>query len=68
MKRHPQTRGIEHRQIVGAIADGNRLSQGDALRRANLPQSLRLPFGIDHRAADSAGDATVHHFELVREQ
>ena len=50
VKGDAQTRDGEHGQIVGAVADSNRLLQRDVFLRGDLLQELGLALGIDDLA------------------
>ena len=67
MEGDAQARGVEHRQIVGPVADGDHLLEPEALLSASSRSSSALRCPVHDRAAHLAGAACRLDLELVRE-
>lgn len=66
-ERHAQAGDRQHRQVVGAIADGNGLLHLQAFFARQLTQQVSLALGVDDRLDRHAGHLAIHHFQLVGE-
>jgi tRNA dimethylallyltransferase len=64
-KSDADARGSQHRQVVGAVADGHRLGRREA--ELSCQSEERLPLGIPgyDRRVDDAGDPTLCELEPV---
>ena len=57
--------GFQHRKIVGAVADGERLGERKALRRGDLLQRAELGVGSEDRLDRLAGEPAGLDHDLV---
>ena len=55
----------EHGQVVGAVADGDRLFQADAFLGGDFPQQLRFALAVDDLSDHPAGNLAVFDFQFV---
>ena len=65
MESDAQTGEIEHRQVVGAVADGYRLGDVDLLELAEQAQQLGFAAAVHHLAHVAAREFALLDFQLV---
>ncbi len=62
---HAEPGGVQHRQVVRTVPDGNGLLSGDPLAAGNLLQKLGLAVGIDDFPFDLPGHHPVPNLQRV---
>ena len=62
---HADSGGSKHVQVVGAVAHGDGVFQGDALGGSPLAEVLLLRRTVDHRAQHFARQRAVDNFQLI---
>ena len=65
MKRNADAGGGQHRDVVGAVADGNDRVPADAKAGGKLVQGRKLGVAAENRAPHRAGKPAVGDVELV---
>src|ERR1700759_1379367 len=66
VERDAEARGADHAQVVGPVADGDGLRQGDARRLREPAQRSGLAVPVDDGLKDPAGQPAVGYLKCVR--
>jgi tRNA dimethylallyltransferase len=64
-KRNPETSHRKHRQVVGAVAEGQGCCRGNAKFGRDRQQRAPLRRGVDNRRQHPAGQPVVGDFQMV---